>query len=88
MAMVVVLPAPLPPSSPVMPAARNAKRYAVDRAGGFVELDQLRNLDRRGSCRICRGPLGREGAVFHHAGRSLGHRAGKRKSLGHPGEVP
>jgi hypothetical protein len=47
----------------------------------------MRNLDRRRSCRICRGRLGCDGAVFHHMGRSLGHRGGKRKTLGHPGEA-
>ena len=41
MAMVVVLPAPLPPSSPVIEPGAQRKRNAVDRAGGLVDLDQL-----------------------------------------------
>ena len=40
-------------------AARDAKRDVVDGAGGLVELDQMRDLDRRRSCRIGRGQIGR-----------------------------
>ena len=40
-AMVVVLPAPLPPSSPVIEPPLERERDAVDRAGGLVDLDQL-----------------------------------------------
>ena len=33
-------------------AARDPERHIVDGAGGLVELDQMRDLDRGGSCRI------------------------------------
>ena len=51
-------------------AARDAKRDVVDGAGGLVELDQMRDLDRRRSGRIGRG-RGQCCAVMRHAGRSL-----------------
>ena len=60
-------------------AARDAERHIVDGAGGLVELDQTRDLDRRGSCRIGRGQRAASGVVSRHAGRSLGHRGGERK---------
>ena len=37
-----------------VPAAGDAKRDVVDRAGGLVELGQMRDLDRRRSFRIRR----------------------------------
>ena len=39
-------------------AARNAERDVVDGAGGLVELDEMRDVDRCGSCRIGRGQRG------------------------------
>jgi hypothetical protein len=56
-AMVVVLPAPLPPSRPV--TARQAERDAVDRGRGLVRLDQM--VDRDG------GLGGGFGGRFRHA---------------------
>src|SRR5205085_1431804 len=62
-------------------AARNAKRHVVDGAGGLVELDEMRDLDRRGPFRTGRAQLGRDCVVIPHAGRSLSHRGAKRKTL-------
>jgi hypothetical protein len=44
----------------------------------------MRNLDRGGSGRIVRSKLRRDGVAIVHAGRSLGHRDGKRKTLARP----
>jgi hypothetical protein len=55
-------------------------RHAIDCAGGLVQLDEIRNLDRRRSVWIGVEP-GWRCAVIAHAGRSLGHCGGKRKTL-------
>ena len=64
MAMVVVLPAPLPPSSPVMLPRAMAKRDVVDGAGGLVDFYQMRDVDRRGPAGSAAGNGGVTGPLL------------------------
>jgi hypothetical protein len=77
MAMVVVLPAAEQAGDA---AARDGERDIVDRAGGLVDLDQMRDLNRCGSLGISGGQGSQLRVVVRHAGRSLGHHGGKRKA--------
>ena len=65
MAIVVVLPAPLPPSKTGDAAPFDPERRIVDGAGGLVELRRMRNVDRG---LIGRGRLGRRCLTVVHLG--------------------
>jgi hypothetical protein len=67
-------------------AAPDPERHVVDGAGGLVDLDQMRDVDRG---LIGRGRRGRRCLAVVHLGRSLSHCGGQRKNLvmaGHDAE--
>ena len=83
---------PPPPLSPTVAAeqacnaaAPDPERHIVDGAGGLVDLDQMRNVDRG---RIGRGRLGGRCFAVVHLGRSLSHCGGECKALRHETVLP